>query len=236
MSLDPRFKPTAYSAALLQVGLRELRRRPVRMALEIGIGGGVVMCGLLQAGVERFVGVDILPEAVDAGHALMERLGLQDRAQLHVSNLWERLGDQRFDLVVCNPPQFPLCAPLSEDHPPVWSDGGPDGRRVIEPLLVGLGAHLQPDGVALITHNAFIDLTASRGLLERQGLSMEPASRIMVPLTAERVSALEQSHRHWGRTPRPETEDGLVQVGPQVFAEFAVLRVQWAESRRTALG
>lgn len=229
MPLDPRFKPTAYSAALLQAGLRELGRRPVASALEIGVGGGVVMAGLLQSGVGHFTGVDILPEAVRTCRTLLAKLNLQDRADLDVSSLWDGLDGRKFDLIVCNPPQFPLQAPLNEEHPPAWSDGGPDGRLILGPLLAGLATHLQPDGVALVTHNAFVGLSTSCDLLRHQGLMVEPVSRVMVPLSDERRDALAHSHPNWGQTGRPETEPGVVQVGPQCFVEFVVLRAAWAD-------
>jgi len=68
--LDPRFRPTAYSAALLSAAVKaasavaNATASPDRMrasALEVGVGGGIVAAALLQAGVPWVDGVDILP-------------------------------------------------------------------------------------------------------------------------------------------------------------------------------
>ena len=55
---DPTLTPTVYTAGLLQQSLLRLRRAKARQGLEIGVGGGYLMAALLQADVERFVGVD----------------------------------------------------------------------------------------------------------------------------------------------------------------------------------
>jgi len=126
---------------------------------------------------------------------------------------------------VSNPPQFPLHDGLDEDHPRTWSDGGINGRSVLEPLLAGLAAHLAPGGVALVTHNRFVGLDRSVHRLMQQGLDVEVGPTVTVPLTDERAAMLRRGHRAWGSVERFEAEPGVICVGPQVLVEFVVLRV-----------
>lgn len=155
---DPTLTPTVYTAGLLQQSLLRLRRAKARQGLEIGVGGGYLMAALLQAGVERFVCVDILAASVRSTIGLLDRCGLSDRGQVHLGNMWDACADRRFDLVVANLPHFPLQSELQEDHPPTWSDGGSDGRALIDPFVQGLASHLEPSGVVLMTHNVFVGL------------------------------------------------------------------------------
>ena len=69
---DPTLTPTVYTAGLLQQSLLRLRRAKARQGLEIGVGG-YLTAALLQAGVERFVGVDILAASVRSTIGLLDR-------------------------------------------------------------------------------------------------------------------------------------------------------------------
>ena len=83
---DP-FAPSDYTAQLLHVARRHVRQaRPARV-FEVGLGSGVVLAGLLQAGAERGGGVDVEPAAVDATRRLLAAEGLADRAKVRGGEL-----------------------------------------------------------------------------------------------------------------------------------------------------
>ena len=82
-----------------------------------------------------------------------------------------RSHGRRFDLILANLPHFPMEAAAIGDRLPTWSSGGADGRPLLDPFLAGLGDHLTPSGRAVIAHNAFVGLEATKAAAHRQGLA-----------------------------------------------------------------
>ena len=69
-----------------------------------------------------------------------------------------------FDVVAANLPQFAAEAPAYPEHSPYWSSAGADGRRLMDPFLAGLGAHLAPGGWVLFSIATFLDYCPSTGV------------------------------------------------------------------------
>lgn len=216
MSDDP-FRPSEYTSALL----RQLRLRGpcTGRVLEMGTGSGVVLAALAADGAREAVGVDLEADAVDRTRALLVAQGTA-RASVLQGHLWEPLEGQRFDLVAFNPPQFPVLAEMEDGRLPSWSHGGADGRRVVDPFLDGLGAHLMPGGLAVMTHNDFIGVEETARRLQRQGLAMAVAQTLSVPLPPYKLRALPPTllQRHLGRS--------LHCIGPYAFSDFHVLEIR----------
>ena len=215
---DP-FRPSGYTCLLLQA-IRQLPApSPGSQAAEIGVGSGVVLASLALRGFARLRGVDSQPAAIDAAEALLDRLDLTDRATLSLGNVWEPLDGERFDLVVANLPQFPTDQPVDAERDPSWGTGGPDGRRVMDPFLAGLGDHLRPDGIALITHSTIVGLARTGALLAAQGLGCTSLMATQL-LMAPRKAALLPPET-WDRA----DEHGLLAVGRYRFMETHLLRI-----------
>lgn len=215
---DP-FLPSEYTGLLLQA-IQLLPDLPANTrAAEIGIGSGVVLASLGLRGIGRLRGVDSHPAALRATAALLERLGLADRAALSLGSVWEQLDGERFDLVVANLPQYPSEQPAEAHRVASWSAAGPDGRRIMDPFLAGLGAHLRPGGVALITHSTIIGLARTQAILADQGLGCTSLLASQVLLSPGKAALLPAAS--WTRTDQP----GLRAVGPYRFIEAQVLRI-----------
>jgi ribosomal protein L3 glutamine methyltransferase len=70
---------------------------------------------------------------------------------LHQGDLFEPLGDQRYDLIITNPPYVDAegMAGLPKEcraEPSIAFDGGPDGLRIVRRILKRAGKHLNPGG------------------------------------------------------------------------------------------
>jgi len=213
------FAPTAYAAALLQVLRAQAPTLRLDDVLELGVGSGVVLAQLLELGARRALGVDIEPAAVQATRALLAGLGHGERAELRQGDLWAPCAGRRFDLIACNPPQFPLQAPLADGRLPSWSSGGADGRALIEPFLQGLPAHLKPGGRAFMTHNAFVGLARTEQQLAALGLRSRVASTVCLPLPLSKLQGLDPALL------QDPSRQGLSRLGPHAFAEFHVLDI-----------
>lgn len=187
MNPDP-WRPSEYTAFLLHTLETEARHLVHGTVLEIGVGSGAVLATLGALGADRLVGTDIDPDAVTQAATLLGKVG--QAAELLVGDLWTPLAGRRFDLIVANPPQFATIAPAYPGRPPSWSQGGPDGRSVMDSLLRGLGRHLAPGGHAILAHNAFLGTAATAQLLAEQGLAMRRVASALMPLAPEKRAVM----------------------------------------------
>jgi release factor glutamine methyltransferase len=222
------FTPSVYSAALL----RQLRLWGpcTGRALEIGTGSGVLLAAIASSGARQVVGVDCEPEAVRRTVALLRDQGVR-HYRVHCGELWSPVRDERFDLVVFNPPQMPTCRASSVAcRLPSWSHGGRNGREVLEHFLRDLPAHLSPDGRALITHSSFLDWDRTARLLQSLTLQWNVLQTVAVPVPDYKLQAVP---RDWIESQMGRT---LMSVGPYVFAEFHVVEVRHAAGQRACRG
>jgi release factor glutamine methyltransferase len=122
--------------------------------LDLGTGSGALLLAALSEWPNaQGLGIDASPAALEIAARNAERLGLADRARFQPGN-WGQGLDQRFDLIVCNPPYIETGADLLpdvRDHEPAsalfaGADGLDDYRRIV-PQLPGL---LNAGGIAIV--------------------------------------------------------------------------------------
>lgn len=186
----------------------------------MGVGSGAVLAVLDQIGVRRLVGVDIDPDALEATASLLRTQDMTDRVTLRQGSLWEPLEGQRFSVIASNLPQFAADEPADPDHTPYWSSAGDDGRRFLDPFLGGLDRHLQPDGVALITHNVFLGTARTTELLHRDGLTCQVVSGTSVLLNPRKAAMLNPALRARGPA------CGIHRVGHYDFIDVQILEIR----------
>lgn len=218
---DP-FRPSDYTGMLMHALRAGISGYGRGSGLDMGVGSGVLLATLGTLGVERLVGVDIDPGAICAASALLDDMRLRDRATLLEGSLWQPVGAARFDIVVANLPHFAATEPSDPDRSPYWSMGGADGRRLLDPFLVGLGAHLCNTGVALITHNAFVGFDRTEAMLASQGLMVRRVLSTTVPLHPTKTELLCPKVR------AKYTGAGLCQFGSYEFAVVDILEIRRA--------
>lgn len=121
-------------------------RRRVRAVLDLGCGGGVqTLLAARHAG--RVVGVDLNPRAV-AFARFNARLNGVTNAEFRVGDLFGPVREERFDLLVCNPPYV-----VSPETQLLFRDGGRPGDSLCEEVVRGAGDHLEEGGFATILVN-----------------------------------------------------------------------------------
>jgi len=146
--------------------------------LDIGTGSGAVILSLVKLLPSiKAKAVDISSDALVIARANCEKMGLGDRVKFVKSDIYDGLDNQKFDVIISNPPYIPTndLQGLDKDvkfEPMLALDGGKDGldfyRRIIndakkyltdEGLLafeVGIG---QGKVVAELCHKAGFDVT-----------------------------------------------------------------------------
>lgn len=129
-------------------------RRPVRI-LDLGCGSGAIIDSLLAELPEaRGMGVDISPGAAAVTRENALSLGVGERLETVVSDLYEKVPrEEKFQVLVSNPPYIPegdLAGLQAEVHrePRRALDGGRDGLDFYRRILRDLWSYLDPEGMA----------------------------------------------------------------------------------------
>ena len=95
--------------------------------------------------------VDISRDALEVAARNVGEYGLEDRITLYRGDLFAPLGDNRYDLIITNPPYvdaggMAALPPECRAEPKLAFDGGADGLDVIRRILRNAPDHLTPDG------------------------------------------------------------------------------------------
>jgi ribosomal protein L3 glutamine methyltransferase len=95
--------------------------------------------------------VDISKDALAVAARNVSDHGLEDRVTLHRGDLFQPLGDARYDLIISNPPYvdaegMAALPPECRAEPKLAFDGGADGLDVVRRILDEARAHLADDG------------------------------------------------------------------------------------------
>jgi release factor glutamine methyltransferase len=151
--------PRPESEAMIEAVLADVPDRDAGLRLlDLGTGTGCLLLALLaELPAATGVGVDVCEAALSVARANGERLGLGDRA-VFVHGDWAADLDDRFDIVVCNPPYIEA-ADLANLDPEVahWEprlalDGGDDGLHAYRRIVPDLARLLVVDGIAVLEH------------------------------------------------------------------------------------
>ncbi|MBR0959385.1 50S ribosomal protein L3 N(5)-glutamine methyltransferase [Bradyrhizobium japonicum] len=95
--------------------------------------------------------VDISKGALEVAARNVGDYGLTDRISLYRGDLFAPLGDNRYDLIITNPPYvdaegMAALPPECRAEPKLAFDGGADGLDVVRRILRDAPDHLTPDG------------------------------------------------------------------------------------------
>lgn len=162
---------------MLRSGLASGRR-----VADLCTGSGVVAIAAAEAGAESVVAVDVSAQAVRCARMNAISRGTELRT---LTGSWEQvLGNERFDLVTCNPPYVPddgRTQPAWDAGPPVAYNAGTNGRRVLDPLCTAAPKLLHPGGSMLIVQSEFADIRRSVKLLGLGGLRATIVAQQAIP-------------------------------------------------------
>lgn len=146
--------PRSPIAELIEAGFQPwLGDRAVSRALDLCTGSGCIGIAMAVYRTDWQVDlVDLSPAALELAQANIERFDVTDRVRAIRSNLFEALGDERYDLIVTNPPYVThaeMDALPSEYgfEPELGLRAGADGLDLALRILRDAPAHLNEDGL-----------------------------------------------------------------------------------------
>ena len=157
--------------------------------LDLGTGPGTLLLAALDLWPEATgLGVDSSRRAMSYASANSRRLGFERRARFRIGD-WADGIDERFDLVLCNPPYVaehePLGAGVAEHEPEEALFAGPEGLDSIRRIAPAIPRLLAPGGLAAVEIGS-AQGEAALDLLRRDGL----AGRIVQDLGARDRAAI----------------------------------------------
>lgn len=157
--VDPRvIVPRSFIAELLKDGLAPWIEDPgaVGSMLDLCTGSGclaIIAADCFEAAAVD--AVDISAGALEVAARNVADYGLESRVRLLRSDLFDGVGDRRYDVIVCNPPYVTDEAmaelPAEYRHEPGLAlAAGPLGLDVVRRVLGGARRHLAPGGLLVV--------------------------------------------------------------------------------------
>ncbi|MFI5571778.1 methyltransferase [Streptomyces sp. NPDC051740] len=144
-------------------------------ALDLGAGSGIYSVALLAAGAERVTALDINPASAVQTVANVAANGLDGtRLTCVTSPLEEYTPDERFDLVITNPPHLPYDPSYARGdglETALVARGG--GRAVYDAVIDGVDRFLAPGGSLLMAHSSLADIPRTVVELTSRGYETE---------------------------------------------------------------
>lgn len=162
--------PEVFNPVLLRTGefmvraLADVPISPQVKVLDLGTGSGVGSVFSARRGA-KVTAIDINPEAVRCAqmNALLNRL--EDRIEVMEGDLFSPLSDERFDIILFNPP-------FHRGRPDDGLDHAWRGEDVFERFTAELRDRLMPDGMALLVLSSDGDGDKLVTMLAEQGYSV----------------------------------------------------------------
>ena len=150
----------------------EYFKRPPKRVLDLGTGPGTLLLAALDEWPEATgIGIDASEAALSYALRNAERLGLGSRAEFRIGD-WALGIDQRFDLILCNPPYVAEGAEMGPGvaayEPPEALFAGPEGLEEYRRLAPEIPRLLAPGGLAAI-EIGFDQGESAAKLFEEQG-------------------------------------------------------------------
>ena len=162
------FWPFADSLPLV----RHFRVEPGDSVLDVGTGSGVIGIFACYRKAARVVGVDINPAAVRSATHNARMHGFAGTMQVRQSDLFESLGDERFDVITANLPFRNKPA-----HDVVAMSQWDTDFKVNTRFFEGVGRHLRPQGRIYFVQSNFGEIEAATRLARAAGLQVRELAR-----------------------------------------------------------
>ena len=152
--------PRSFIAELIEDGTLDPWLPPSGKALDLCTGNGSLAILLALSYPDISVAAsDLSSDAIALAKRNLERHHLSSQIEIYQGDLWEPLPepneDNRFDLIVCNPPYVnsDSMSKLPQEYlaePNMALAGGTDGMDLVRKIMSGARAYLNPRGALLL--------------------------------------------------------------------------------------
>jgi methylase of polypeptide subunit release factors len=149
---DSVLRPRAWTTAQSTWAAELLDDLPAGPVLELCSGAGQIGLLAVDRSSRRLVCVDADASACEFTRANARTAGMADRVEVRHARLEEAvLADERFPLIIADPPWVPRSGTGQYPEDPLMAiDGGDDGLAVARTCLGVIHRHLAPGGSAIL--------------------------------------------------------------------------------------
>lgn len=149
--------PRPETELIVENAIDILKRIEEPLFCEVGVGSGCISTAILHnVKTARALGTDISPPALKIAKKNAEVHQVSERFSLRISDVFTDLSDEKFDLIVSNPPYIQsasvetLQAEVRDFEPLSSLTDGADGFSIIEKLASGSPRFLRENGFLLM--------------------------------------------------------------------------------------
>jgi len=165
--------PRPETELLVDLALQRLPLDQARSVLDLGTGSGAIALAIAsERPASRVTGVDISPPALQIAIQNSRDLKLS-RIDWRLGSWFEPVGEERFDMIVANPPYVAAADPALETlaaEPAIALCVGPTGLEALSSIAADAAAHLHENGWLIMEHGSDQAPDVAR-LLERHGFT-----------------------------------------------------------------
>ena len=149
--------PRPETELIVEKAIEILKAKENPQFCEVGIGSGCISVAILhEVRTASAIGLDVSEKALRIAEKNAKWLGVLERLNLKVSDVFAEFNDEKFDLIVSNPPYVPsedfstLQAEVRDFEPQVALTDGKDGLSIIEKLIIESPEFLKSNGFLLM--------------------------------------------------------------------------------------
>lgn len=172
-TLDPR----PDSEVVVETALKYIPQETPKTLLDLGTGTGCLLLSLLHERSQCYgIGVDLSPKATQKALINAHNNGLVQRSGFIAGSWGEALKENRFDLIISNPPYIPTKSRESLDtgvkhyDPDLALYGGDDGLQCYRDIAKQIPQLLKAEGICVLEigydqAEAVTDVFTKQGLI-----------------------------------------------------------------------
>lgn len=128
----------------------------IKSVLDMCTGSGCIAIACAHVFADaRVDAVDVSSEALEVTRMNIEQHGMEDQVFAVESDLFQAIGEKRYNLIVCNPP-YVSCSEMKElpgeylHEPALGLQAGSDGLDIVRTILKEAPRHLMESGVLIV--------------------------------------------------------------------------------------
>jgi release factor glutamine methyltransferase len=149
--------PRPETELIVENAIEILCGKPSASICEIGVGSGCISISILhEVKTANAIGLDISEKALEIAQRNAQLHHVAERVSFKSSNIFDELKDEKFDLIVSNPPYIPLAdienlqAEVRDFEPLNALTDDRNGLSIIKKIIDRSPDFLKPDGFLLM--------------------------------------------------------------------------------------